>query len=189
MLLFLFVNLTFRFAPEESYNSIAMTEELKYVTFITDLGWVGILGSTKGLLRTTLPQRSTQEVHQLLGDSINSATWRPHFFEDLIQRLRIYFGGHKATFPDKLDLSGATPFQRKVWEVTRLIPYGETRSYAWVAEQVKKPKAMRAVGQALSRNPLPIIIPCHRVVASNGRLGGYRGGLERKRSLLHQEMV
>jgi len=104
-----------------------------------------------------------------------------------MQRLRIYFSGHRATFPDELDLSRATPFQREVWEITRLIPYGKTRSYSWVAEQVKKPKAARAVGQAMSRNPLPIIIPCHRVLNIDGKLGGFGGGLEMKRHLLDLE--
>ncbi len=158
-----------------------------YVTLETDAGWVGILGSTRGLLRTTLPQHSPQEILQLFGDRANRATLSTHLFEDLMERLRVYFSGHRTTFPDKLDLSGATPFQRAVWEVTRLIPYGETRSYSWVAEQIKKPNAPRAVGQALARNPLPIIIPCHRVIARHGRLGGYSGGVEIKKLLLQME--
>ncbi len=165
----------------------SMTEGLKYITFNTDMGWIGILGSAKGLLSITLPQCSGQEAHQLLGDSVNYATWSPHLFEDLMQRLRTYFSGHRATFPDELDLSRATPFQREVWEITKLIPYGKTRSYSWVAEQVKKPKAARAVGQAMSRNPLPIIIPCHRVLNIDGKLGGFGGGLEMKRHLLDLE--
>jgi len=164
-----------------------VTRELKYLTFDTDMGWIGILASAKGLLRTTLPQHSAQKVHQLLGNSINHATWSPHRLRDLMERLRIYFGGHRVTFPDELDLSAATRFKCQVWEITRLIPYGETRSYAWVAEQIKKPGAVRAVGQALARNPLPIIIPCHRVVASDGKLGGYSGGLRMKRRLLYLE--
>ncbi len=164
-----------------------MSGELKYVTFNTDMGWVGILASAKGLLGTTLSQPSAQEAHQLLGDSVNQATWSPRLFDDLMERLKIYFSGHRATFPDELDLSQATPFQRQVWEITRLIPYGETRSYSWVAEQIKRPGAVRAVGQALGRNPLPIIVPCHRVVASDGRLGGFSGGMEMKRYLLWLE--
>ena len=161
-----------------------MTKELVYVIFDTNMGQMGILGSVKGLLRTTLPQRSTQEVRQLLGDPINQATWSPHLFKDLIERLRIYLSGHKVTFPDELDLSQATTFQRKVWKITKLIPYGETRCYPWVAEQIGK---RGAVGQALARNPLPIIIPCHRVVASDGKLGGYSGGVEMKKCLLYRE--
>jgi len=165
-----------------------MTHELNYIIFNTDAGWIGVLGSAKGLLRTTLPQPSAQEVHQLLGDSLNCATWSPHLFEDLMERLRTYFNGHKSVFPDRLDLPGATPFQHEVWETTRLIPYGETKSYSWVAEQTKKPGVVRAVGQALARNPLPIIVPCHRVVASDGKLGGYSGGMEIKRQLLFLEV-
>ena len=162
-------------------------KDLNYATFDTDMGWAGILGSTRGLRRITLPQRSTQEVRQLLGDGVNQATWSPGYFDDLIKRLKIYFGGHKTAFPDKLDLSGATAFQCEVWEATRLIPYSETRSYTWVARQIKKPRAVRAVGQALGRNPLPIIIPCHRVVASDGKLGGFSGGVEIKKRLLWLE--
>ena len=148
---------------------------------------MGILGSAKGLLSTTLPQRSSQEVLEQLGDRVNHATRSPDLLDDLIKRLRMYFSGHKITFPDKLDLSGATPFQREVWQATRLIPYGETRSYAWVANHIRRPRAVRAVGQALGRNPLPVIIPCHRVLTSNGRLGGYSGGVEMKKYLLYLE--
>jgi len=149
-----------------------MPGELKYTTFNTTKGWIGILGSSKGLLGTTLPQRSAQEARQLLGDRANHANWSPHQFEDLMERLGIYFDGHQVAFPDALDLSGATPFQRKVWETTRLIPYGKTRSYLWVAEQ---------------KNPLPIIIPCHRVITSGGSLGGFGGGVEMKGYLLSLE--
>jgi len=164
-----------------------MPGRLKYITFSTDMGWVGILASAKGLVGTTLPRRSAHEACQLLGNSVNHATWSPHPFKDLMERLGTYFSGHRTTFPDKLDLSRATHFQREVWEITRLIPYGETRSYAWVAGQIKRPKAMRVVGQALSKNPLLIIVPCHRVVASDGKLGGFSGGVEIKRHLLSLE--
>ena len=164
-----------------------MNGKLNYTIFNTSLGWIGILGSAKGLLSTTLPQRSAKEVLEQLGDRANSAVRAPHSFEDLMERLKLYFDGHRVTFPDKLDLSGATPFQCEVWQITRLIPHGETRSYAWVANQIKRPKAVRAVGQALGRNPLPIIVPCHRIVSSNGKLGGFGGGLELKRHLLNLE--
>jgi methylated-DNA-[protein]-cysteine S-methyltransferase len=164
-----------------------MSQQLDYTTFNTNQGWVGILSSVNGLLRTTLPQPSAEEAQPLLGSNINDATRARHSFDDLIQCLRIYFGGHKTAFPDQLDLSGATPFQRQVWAATRHIPYGETRSYTWVAEQIGQPRAVRAVGQALGRNPLPVIIPCHRVITSNGQLGGYSGGVGWKRYLLNLE--
>jgi methylated-DNA-[protein]-cysteine S-methyltransferase len=162
-----------------------MTRELTYLVFNTDMGWIGVSASARGLWRTTLPQPSAQEARQLLGES--RATWSPYLFEDLVQRFRTYFSGHKVAFPDRLDLSRATVFQRQVWEVTRLIPYGNTRSYSWVTEQIRKPGAARAVGQALARNPLPIVVPCHRVIASSGRLSGFSGGLEMKKYLLDLE--
>ena len=164
-----------------------MTRKLRYIIFNTNMGWVGILGSAKGLLRTTLPQHSAREARRLLGNGVNHAVRSHNLFDGLMERFRVYLSGDRISFPDELDLSGATPFQRKVWEITRLIPYGETRSYTWVAEQVNKPRAARAVGQALARNPLPIIIPCHRVVTIDGRLGGFSGGVETKSRLLHLE--
>lgn len=164
-----------------------MDSGLKYTTFNADAGWIGILGSVKGLLRVTLPRISAQEAQQLLGDTISHAKRDSHSFEGLIARFRVYFSGDEVVFTDELDLAGATIFRRQVWEATRLIPYGETRSYMWVAKQINKPEAVRAVGQALSRNPLPVIVPCHRVLNIDGRLGGFSGGLEMKRYLLSME--
>ena len=162
-------------------------EAIEYTVFDTGAGWVGVLGSARGLLRTTLPQHSLQEARELLGDRADHAVWSPRLFENLMERLRNYFGGEKVSFSDEVDLSGATPFQREVWGKTRLIPYGETRSYSWVAEQIGKPGAARAAGQALGRNPLPVVIPCHRVVAGDGKLCGFAGGLDMKRQLLSLE--
>ena len=164
-----------------------MNDGLKYTTFKTALGWMGILASPAGLLATTLPQNSADEAYRSLGEKGNLAEYCPGLFEDLADRLRTYMGGGKISFPDEIDLSAATPFQCKVWQTTRLIRHGETRSYRWVAEQAGTPGAARAVGQALGRNPLPIIIPCHRVIASDGRPGGFTGGLEVKRRLLRLE--
>lgn len=161
-----------------------MTQHLYYVVFNTAAGWLGILGSINGLQRVTLPQHSTSETQEQLGVSINQAVNSPQRYKDLMKRFHAYFSGHQVDFPDRLDLSAATALQREVWRATQLIPYGETRSYTWVATQIKKPEAVRAVGQALGRNPLPVIIPCHRVLASDGGLGGFSRGLEMKKYLL-----
>jgi len=166
-----------------------MGGEIKYAVFTTSMGWVGVAGSSKGLLRIALPQHSAKQARHLLGEGLNCAVLSPDLYDDLIQRLRIYLDGGKVNFPDELDLSGATHFQRRVWDATRLIPCGETRSYAWVAQQVGKPGAARAVGQALARNPLPIIIPCHRVITSDGKLGGFSGGVGMKKALLNLEAL
>jgi O-6-methylguanine DNA methyltransferase len=164
-----------------------MNKPLNYLIFNTAMGWMGILSSARGLRQLVLSHRSAQEVRQLLGDSIKDASQTPSLFQDVMERLILYASGHRVDFPDKLDLSGATGFQCAVWETARLIPYGETRSYAWVAGQMEQPKAVRAVGQALGRNPLPIIIPCHRVLTSDGKLGGFTGGIKMKEKLLHLE--
>jgi len=164
-----------------------MKNELYYTVFSTRAGQVGVLGSEKGICRTTLPQGSRPAVYRLLGDSLKEATEATGHFADLIERLRAYYSGCRTAFPDKLDLTGATPFQRDVWEAVRLIPYGETRSYAWAAKTAGKPGAARAAGQSLARNPLSIIVPCHRVIGADGRLTGYGGGLWRKQRLLDLE--
>lgn len=83
-----------------------------------------------------------------------------------------------------LDISGHTEFQRRVWEELTWTPCGETRSYADIAKAIRKPKASRAVGGACGANPIPLLIPCHRVLAANGKIGGFSGGLEWKRKLL-----
>jgi methylated-DNA-[protein]-cysteine S-methyltransferase len=149
------------------------------------MGWVGILGSGSGLLAATLPQTFAQEAERSLGE-IKDAVPSEKPFADLIKRLKAYFAGKRVELPDRLDLSSATDFQRQVWRITQTIPYGETRSYGWVAEKMAK-KGARAVGQALARNRLPVIIPCHRVVAGDGSLGGYSGGVGVKESLLRLE--
>lgn len=93
----------------------------------------------------------------------------------------------KKTNDISFGLSTLTPFQRKVLEVTKTIPYGETRNYKWVAGRIGNPKAARAVGQALKKNPYPEIIPCHRVIRSDGKLGGYSKGTQEKKQLLKKE--
>lgn len=96
-----------------------------------------------------------------------------------------YFAGKPFdNYEISIQVDTGTPFQKKVWGIIQQIPYGKVQSYQWIAEQIGKPKAVRAVGNAVGRNPVSIFIPCHRVIRSNGALGGYGGGLERKRQLL-----
>jgi methylated-DNA-[protein]-cysteine S-methyltransferase len=103
------------------------------------------------------------------------------------REIRTYFESGKEDFRLKFEIPGGTEFEKKVWLALREIPYGETRTYKWLAEQVGKPKASRAVGQALGKNPLPIVLPCHRIIESDGSLGGYSGGVDIKRRLLDME--
>ncbi len=101
--------------------------------------------------------------------------------------LDAYFTGQLWRFSTPCDLRGLPPFTQAVLKVACKIPYGEVRSYRWVAEQLGSPKAARAVGNALARNPIPIIIPCHRVVRTDGSIGGYALGLDWKKRLLELE--
>ena len=102
------------------------------------------------------------------------------------QQLREYVAGKRAVFDLPLDPEGSE-FQLEVWQALRRIPYGQTRSYRDIARAVNRPKGFQAIGQANTRNPLPIVVPCHRVIAVDGTMGGYGGGLERKRLLLETE--
>ena len=101
-------------------------------------------------------------------------------------QLQEYFAGKRKVFDLPLAPKG-TEFQQKVWQALKEIPFGETRSYGEIAKRIGQPKASRAVGGANNRNPLPIFIPCHRVIGANGKLVGYAGGLEIKKVLLNVE--
>ncbi len=105
---------------------------------------------------------------------------------EAIAQLAEYFEGRRESFDVSFRLEG-TPFQKQVWQALVSIPYGQTASYGELAMQIESPRAVRAVGAACARNPIPIIVPCHRVIGSNGRLTGFRGGLEMKRRLLSLE--
>jgi methylated-DNA-[protein]-cysteine S-methyltransferase len=107
-------------------------------------------------------------------------------FGDAIRQLRAYFAGDLTRFDLPLDPQG-TEFQCRAWMALREIPYGETRTYAEQARRIGKPAAVRAVGAANSRNPLAIVVPCHRVIGSDGSLTGFGGGLDVKRQLLEHE--
>jgi methylated-DNA-[protein]-cysteine S-methyltransferase len=111
----------------------------------------------------------------------------PDPFGDLPTRLGRYLKGEHVSFDDEFDVNGTSTFKRAVWAATRAIPYGQTCSYGWIARQIGNPRALRAVGQALAKNPLPIVVPCHRVIGSDGSLTGFEGGLEMKRCLLEIE--
>ena len=108
-------------------------------------------------------------------------------FEQVSQQLIEFFAGERITFDVPLDLSGGTAFQQQVWRALQEIPFGTTLSYGELAQRLSNPQAVRAVGAANGRNPISIIIPCHRVIAANGALTGYAGGLKNKQHLLKFE--
>lgn len=111
---------------------------------------------------------------------------RTEFTDQVYAQIMEYMEGKRKTFDFPYKLSG-TDFQKKVWKELRKIPYGETRTYKEIATSIGNPKACRAVGMANNKNPITIVVPCHRVVGSNGKLVGYAGGLEMKEALLQIE--
>jgi methylated-DNA-[protein]-cysteine S-methyltransferase len=126
----------------------------------------------------------TDQRHRPPEETFGERDERP--FGEAEEQLRAYFGGELKEFTLELHLNG-TPFQRTVWDQLRAIPYGETRSYGELAAALGNPAASRAVGLANGKNPVGIIVPCHRVVGADGGLTGYGGGLARKRRLLDFE--
>jgi methylated-DNA-[protein]-cysteine S-methyltransferase len=114
----------------------------------------------------------------------------PPFVQDALRLLRAYFRRKRVSFSDiPLDLGSPTPFQLAVWHASSRIPQGQTRTYKWIAHEIRNPAAVRAVGNALGKNPLPILIPCHRVIRTDASLGGFTAGLELKRRLLALEQL
>ncbi len=158
-----------------------------YALAETAFGWLVLAGQGATVSFVGLPKRTREEALQIA--RAHGEYEAESAFGDLPYRLRLYFVGEAVEFGDATDSSGATSFQLDVWNATRSIPFGQVRSYAWVAGRVGRPKACRAVGLALGCNPTPVIVPCHRVVTSSGCLGGFTGGIELKKALLRLEGV
>jgi len=149
---------------------------------------IGLAATSKGLYRLEIGVPSESSFVALLKKEHHAIPVREDVFFDSIKKaLSRYWAGKPIEFDLKLDLFRATPFQVGVWRTLCTIPYGQTRTYDWVAEQIGRPSASRAVGNACGRNRLPILIPCHRVIRKDGALGGYAGGLRIKKFLLRLE--
>jgi len=166
-------------------------------TFSTPCGYVGVAAVESGLVRIALPRKSERDVTRELRETVggefeaelNKASMVRVFevLDAAERQIREYLAGHRKTFDLPLAPPHATDFMRAVWRGCRQIPYGKTRSYGWLAARIGRPNASRAVGAALGANPLPLIVPCHRVVRGNGSLGGFAGGLPLKQRLLDLE--
>lgn len=145
--------------------------------FRSPVGPLRLVGDEQGLTRLLFPGEPGPK-----GASEGASP----LLQQAIRELEEYFTGRRKTFTVLLSPKG-TPFQQKVWAALQTIGYGQTVSYKDIAEQIGKPAAFQAVGQANGKNPIPILIPCHRVIASDGSLGGYSFGLDVKRRLLELE--
>lgn len=141
----------------------------------TPAGYVGLYASGEGVARVVLGDR------QFRGTALNP------ILREALEQLRTYFSGRKVSFSVPLDLGDATPFRAKVWHELMNVAYGKTVSYGELASMCGRPGAARAVGGAVGANPVPILLPCHRVISSDGSLGGFSGGLKWKAFLLELE--
>ncbi len=151
----------------------------------TPIGPIYMAVSDLGLCRLDFSQPVERFVARL--DPMARTTRDPGVLAKFAGELGEYFAGQRSEFDVPIDLRRVRPFQRSVLEAAMTIPAGSYRTYHEVAQTIGKPKASRAVGQALARNPVAIFVPCHRVLASDGSLHGYAGGLERKLALLQLE--
>jgi methylated-DNA-[protein]-cysteine S-methyltransferase len=162
---------------------------MRYSVFKTLFGWMGVMGSEKGLKRIILPHTFQAEVKKIIFQQFPKIKEDNTFFKSLAKILTKYFEGEKITRFFALDESGNTEFSVKVWKATQSIPWGEVRSYTWLSAHIKKPGSFRAVGNALGKNPFPVVVPCHRVIRSDGTLGGFSApeGILLKQRLLQLE--
>jgi len=156
--------------------------KLAYKIIDSPVGKLKLVASDKGLVAILWENDSPRRVR--LGEVVEDGK---HFvLSETERQLQEYFGGRRRSFSLTLDLRG-TRFQNDVWGALLAIPFGETRSYGQIARQLGNPKATRAVGAANGKNPISIVVPCHRVIGSSGRLTGFAGGLDTKAHLLELE--
>ena len=165
-----------------------------HLIFETEWGWMAVAASVRGVMAILLPVKHRQTAEAAVRRWCkNPGLWKFESHPDGVlletakRQVGDYLHGQRHALDFPLDLSSGSPFQRRVWRVTQRIPYGRVRSYRWVAERVGGRRYARAVGLALGANPVPIVVPCHRIVASHGGLGGFTGGLRAKRRLLTLE--
>ncbi|PKO23309.1 MAG: cysteine methyltransferase [Chloroflexi bacterium HGW-Chloroflexi-1] len=158
-------------------------------SFEPDWGWIGLVASARGLRLLRLPEASFDAAQRYVHEYYPNVPLIPADpgLLNVADQVRAYLAGAASEFSVELDLRGYTPFALSVWAAAARIPYGQTRTYGWIADQVSGAGAAQAVGAALDANPVPLIIPCHRVIGSDGSLHGFAGGLDMKARLLALE--
>jgi methylated-DNA-[protein]-cysteine S-methyltransferase len=164
--------------------------DVAHGTYDSPLGTLTIFVTPHGLVRLSYPGEGIDDQLTELAQRISPRILEaPERTDGVRRQLEDYFAGRRHAFDVPIDWRLTTGFVRKVLRRTARIPFGETRSYGEVAASAGSPRAFRAAGSALGANPIPIVVPCHRVLRSGGALGGYGGGLELKRRLLELEGV
>jgi len=175
-----------------------MTDDLRALVFYVgtpdnsfepDWGWIGLVASARGLRLLGLPEANLDAAQRTIDEHYPDAPRVPDdsFLLDVAEQVRAYLAGELDEFSVVAESFKKTSFTLSVWAAAARIPYGQTRTYGWIADQVGDIGAAQAVGAALGANPAPLIIPCHRVIGSDGSLHGFAGGLDMKALLLALE--
>ncbi len=176
-----------RVSERAAANGLA---DISYAPIDSPFGTLHAATTKRGLVRVAFPEESIESVLEALARGLSPRIVEaPASLEPVKRELEEYFAGRRRTFEIPLDWSLIGPFGRRVLHATAEIPYGGYLSYAEVASEAGSPRGSRAAGNALGANPIPIVIPCHRVLRTGGAIGGYGGGLDRKRYLLELEGV
>jgi O-6-methylguanine DNA methyltransferase len=162
--------------------------DLCFTLISSPLGPIGIAATPRGICRVSLRVRDASAFRKDLQKEYHCRpVRRDRRFHKIANLVQAYFAGKPVRFDSALDLRAGTSFQKKVWDFLRNIPHGQTRSYRDVARGIGRPHSFRAVGRACGSNPVGIIIPCHRVINTDGKMGGFSGGLRSKKYLLRLE--
>ena len=168
-----------------------MKKMIKYVIFKTRWGYFGLAGTEYGLCRSQLPGPNPEKIKSLLLKNLPAAQLDKTFYKILQEQIASYFESTCVNFKPSIPLilDGFSPFGISVLTACRAIEFGQTISYSCLAEKSGRPNASRAVGSTLAKNPLPLIIPCHRIIRSDGKLGGFSapGGITLKKKMLELE--
>jgi len=164
--------------------------DVAYTEIDSPFGKMLIAGSERGVLRVAFPHREWNKLLDQIAEQISPRVLEaPERLDEPRRQLDEYFEGKRRDFDLPLDWRLTRGFQNRAQHAIARIPYGETRNYSWIAEKAGNPRAFRAAGTACGANPLPPIVPCHRVVPAGGGIGSYGGGPEMKRALLELEGV
>lgn len=161
-----------------------------YNIFLTKAGYASLISNGKAIIRFFLPVLKNNEMVKIVKKNYpDSMEMNNSFYRDCREKIKDYFKGIPVSFNFPVEFPDISNFIRQVLNITYLIPYGEVRTYKWISEKIGTEDLSRAVGIALSKNPIPVIVPCHRVIQSNGELGGFSYGLKWKIKLLRLEKV
>ncbi len=167
-----------------------MTKQFYYTDFQTPIGNIKIAASSKGVCYIELVSMTNDSFENQFTKLFGVHPVKHNTYcKEIETSLTQYFSGALKEFKLPIDLIIGTDFQKKVWKCLKTVPFGNIKTYKWVAEKIDMPKACRAVGNANGQNPIPIIIPCHRIVCSDGKLGGFSSGIDIKKKLLALEKI